>query len=140
MSRTTTSLRLDDELRQRLQRAASAEGISLNALVERMLHEALAMDEHPAIIFETGPSGRRAVVKGAPDVWEIMSTWRYLEGTEAERITSLIEDYDLKRWQVEAALNYTAAYPEEINARIAANDLGWQEQERLERERARLFA
>jgi hypothetical protein len=53
---------------------------------------------------------------------------------------TLVEDYDLQRWQVEAALNYTAAHPQEINDRIALNDRGWQEQERLERERARLLA
>lgn len=138
MPRTTTSFRLDDGLRQKLQQLARSEGLSLNALVERMLREGLAMEEHPGIVFVPGPSGRRAVVKGGPDVWEVISTWRYLEGSEEQRIACLVKDYNMTRRQVEAALNYTAAHPDEVNDRIAANDRGWEEQERLERERARL--
>jgi uncharacterized protein (DUF433 family) len=140
MARTTTSLRLDDELRQKLAQVAGREHVSVSALIERLIREGLAMEEHPGIAFNPGPSGRRAIVVGGPDVWEIISTWRWLEGTEEERINALIKDYGLTRWQVEAGLNYTAAHPQEIKARIAANDRGWQEQERLERERAHLLA
>ena len=139
LPKTTTSLRLDDELRGKLAEVAREEGISVSALIERLAYEGLAMHEHPGIVFNPGPSGRRATVKNGPDVWEVMSTWRYLEGTEEERIAALIKDYDLKRWQIDAALNYTADHPDEISARIAANDRGWQEQKRRERERKRLL-
>ncbi len=140
MTRTTTSMRLDEELRSRLQRQAEAEAMSLNALIERMLREGLDIEDHPGVIFVTGPSGRRASVVAAPDVWEIMATWRYLDGTEEERIAALIADYGLTKWQINAALNYAATHREEIDARIEANDRGLEEFERLAAERQRLLA
>jgi uncharacterized protein (DUF433 family) len=140
MPKTTTSLRLDDVLRRKVAEAASKEGVSVSALIERLVHEGLVMQAHPGIVFNPGPSGRRATVKSGPDVWEIMSTWRDLEGSEQERIASLMKDYDLKRWQIEAALNYTADHPQEIQDRIELNDRGWQEQDQRERGRSRLLA
>jgi hypothetical protein len=140
MARTTTSLRLDDELRQKLQKLAKSEGLSLNALVERMLREGVDLEEHPGIIFVTGPAGRRASVVAAPDVWEIISTWRWLEGNEEERTRVLIEDYDLTRWQVNVALKYAAAHREEIDSRIAENDRAFEEAEKAAQERKRLLA
>ena len=140
MARTTTSLRLDDELRRKLQKLARAENLSLNALVERMLNEGILMEEYPGIYFETGPAGRRATITGGPDVWEVISTWRYLDGDEAQRMSSLIEDYGLTRWQVNAAINYAAANREEIDNWIAENDRGYEEYERLQAERERLLS
>jgi hypothetical protein len=140
MARTTTSLRLDDELRQKLQKLAHSEGLSFNALVERTLREGLAVDEHPGIIFVTGPAGRRASVVAAPDVWEIISTWRWLDGTEEERMSTLVEDYSLERWQINAALSYAAAHRKEIDDWIEENDRIGREVARLEAERKQLLA
>jgi hypothetical protein len=69
-----------------------------------------------------------------------MSTWRYLEGDEAQRMSSLVEDYSLTRWQVNAALDYTAANRREIEDWIAENDRGLEEFERLQEERQRLLS
>ena len=141
MAKTTTSLRLDDELRKKLSELARREGMTITALVERTLREGLAIEEHPGIIFNDGPSGRRAAVVGCgADVWEIISTWRYLEGSEEERTAALIEDYHLTRWQINTALDYAAAHRDEIEARIKANEIAWQEMERLAAERERLLA
>jgi hypothetical protein len=140
MARTTTSFRLDDELRQKLQELAKSEGLSVNALVERTLREGLEVNEHPGIIFVTGPAGRRASVVAAPDVWEIISTWRWLEGSEEERMSTLIEDYALTEWQVNVALDYAAANREEIDNWIAENDRAYEEYQRLQAERQRLIS
>ena len=34
------------------------------------------MQEFPAVTFHDGVSGRRARLRGGPDVWEIVSVWR----------------------------------------------------------------
>lgn len=70
----------------------------------------------PWIIFTDAATGRRAEVAGSGlGVWEIMSIYR-----------SLGESWDaLKEWfewlsdeQLNAALEYTRLYPEEINVRL----------------------
>jgi hypothetical protein len=111
-------------LRQKLQKLAKAEGLSLNALVERMLREGLEAEVHPGIIFVNGPAGRCASVVAAPDVWEIVSLWRYVEGSEAERMEALVKEYDLAKWQVNAALDYAAAHRDEIDEWIEENERG----------------
>jgi hypothetical protein len=139
MGRSTTSLRLDDELRERLAALAQVEGSSLNALVERFLREALAVAQHPGIVFKPGPSGRRASLAGGPDVWEIAAALRHTSGTEAERVAALAEEFGIHERQVMIALNYAAAYREEIEARIRANDVALNEAERVAGERNRLL-
>jgi hypothetical protein len=140
MSRSTTSLRLDDDLRERLARRAEVEGISVTALVERLLGQGLAMIEHPGVFFNPGPSGWRAVVSGAADVWEIVSDLRRFEGSEAEKIAALAEETGIHPRLIVIALNYAATHREEIDARVRANDEAWEEAERIEKARQSLFA
>jgi hypothetical protein len=139
MTRTTTSLRLDDELRQRLAAQAEKAGTSLTVLVERMLREGLAIEEHPGIVFKPGPSGRRAALAGGPDVWEIASALRRMSGTEAEQVRAVGREFGIHERQVMIAVNYAAANPEEIEARVRGNDLALDEAERLAGERKRLL-
>jgi hypothetical protein len=140
MTRSTTSLRLDDDLRKRLAALAELENISVTSLVERFLQEGLAVFEHPGIVFKPGPSGRRAALSGGPDVWEIASALRQAPGTEAERVARLAKEFGIHERQVVIALNYAAANREEIDARIRANDLDLANAERVSDERKRLFA
>jgi hypothetical protein len=141
MGRSTTSLRLDDELREQLNSLAAAEGTTLTVLIERFIREGLRMSKHPGIIFNSGPSGRRATLAAGPDVWEVASALRrFKRGSEAERIADLAREFGLHPRQIEAALSYMAAYPEEIEARVQANDRGLEEVERITAERTRLLA
>jgi hypothetical protein len=140
MSRTTTSLRLDDELKGQLDELASLEGTTVSALIERYVREGLRMSKHRGIIFNPGPSGRRATLSAGPDVWEVASALRNHSGTEAEKTAALAEEFGIHPRQIEVALNYMAAYPEEIESRVRANDQAWEEIERLEIERKRLLA
>ena len=80
MARSTTSVRLDDELRQRLADEAAAEGTTITELIERFAREGLASAAHPGIVFKPGRSGRRAALAGGPDVWEIAAALRHVEG------------------------------------------------------------
>jgi uncharacterized protein (DUF433 family) len=73
------------------------------------------MSRVPGIAFVEGPSGRRAVVEGTLDVWEIITTWKEGGG----RYEVLRQSYPwLTEAQLCAALAYYALYPAEIEARL----------------------
>jgi sulfur carrier protein ThiS len=140
MARTTTSVRLDDELRERLADAAAAEGTTVTELIERFVREGLASSAHPGIVFKPGPSGRRAALAGGPDVWEIAAALRHVTGRETKRLAAVAEQFGLHPRQVVIALNYAAAHRDEIEDRIRANDRALAEAERIAAERGRLLA
>ena len=85
--------------------------------LRRYAEEGVRRDEHPLITFRDGPTGRRAGVIGGPDVWEIVM-WIHDLGQVDDAAGDLISDRAITRAQVDAALAYRAAYPEEIQARI----------------------
>jgi hypothetical protein len=140
MPRSTTSLRLSDEVRERLATTARAEGTSLTALIERFIEEGLAVLDHPGIVFKSGPAGRRAALAGGPDVWEVASALRHTTGTEAARVAALAVEFGIDERQVEMALRYAAAHRDEVEARMRANDRALEEAERIAAERVRLLA
>ena len=140
MPRSTTSLRLSDEVRERLATAALAEATSLTALIERFIVEGLAVLDHPGIVFKSGPACRRAALAGGPDVWEVTAALRHTTGTEAARVAALAAEFGIDERQVEIALRYAAAHRDEVEARIHANDRALEEAERIAGERVRLLA
>lgn len=140
MGRTTTSLRLDDELRGRLTAAADADSTTVTALVEQFAREGLAVAAHPGVVFKPGPSGRRAALAGGPDVWEVASALRHTSGTESERVAALAHQFGVHERQVVIALDCAAAHRPEIDARVRANDRALAEVERAAAERERLLA
>jgi len=140
MGKTTTSIRLDDELRQQLAVLAAQEGTTVTEVIERFVHEGLACAAHPGIVFKRGPSGRRAALAGGPDVWEIASALRHTKGSETRRIARLAEQFGVHQRQIVIALNYAADHRDEIQTRIDANDQALSEAERIAAERQRLLA
>jgi sulfur carrier protein ThiS len=140
MARSTTSVRLDDELREDLAAAAAAEGTTVTELIERFAREGLASAAHPGIVFKPGPSGRRAALAGGPDVWEIAAALRHVRGSEPKRVAALAEQFGMHERQVVIALNYAAAHRDEIEERIRINDRALEEAERVAVERERLLA
>lgn len=111
------SVRLDDALAGRLRLRARAAGETLSDRLRRYAEEGTRREEHPQVTFRDGPTGRRAGLLGGPDVWEV-SMWLEDLAGERDPLTALLEDSSLARSQVEAAMHYRAAYPEEIAARI----------------------
>ena len=111
------SVRLDDRLAERLRLRARAAGETLSDRLRRYAEDGARRDEHPMITFRDGPTGRRAGVIGGPDVWEIVM-WLGDLGQAEDAVADLISDRPLTRTQIEAALAYGAAYPEETQARI----------------------
>jgi hypothetical protein len=111
------SVRLDDRLAERLRLRARAAGESLSDRLRRYAEEGARRDEHPMITFRDGPTGRRAGVIGGPDVWEI-AMWIDELGPAKDPPAELAADGTVSRAQIDGALAYRAAYPEEIEARI----------------------
>ena len=111
------SVRLDDGLAERLRLRARAAGESLSDRLRRYAEEGARRDEHPLITFRDGPTGRRAGLVGGPDIWEV-SMWLDDLAGEPDPATALADDGNVSRAQIDAALRYRAAYPDEIAARI----------------------
>ena len=144
MSSTPRAVRFDPAVLERLRRYVRAHsGLSASALTSRFVDEALRMEEHPGVLFRDGPSGRRAVLIGGPDIWEVIRVVRSARSVEpdldAEAILALaVETTGLPSGRVRVALDYWAAYPDEIEQQIrdadeaerAAEEL-WQRERRL---------
>ena len=139
MGKSTTSVRLDDELRRQLALMAAQQGTTLTELIERFLREGLASAAHPGIVFKSGPSGRRAALAGGPDVWEIAAAIRRTSGSEAKRVARLAQEFGLHQRQIVIALNYAADHRDEIEARVEANEQALADAERIAAERQRLL-
>lgn len=140
MARSTTSIRLPDDLREHLVSVAEREHTTVTELIEQFVREGLACAEHPGIVFKPGPSGRRAALAGGPDVWEILSALRHTRGTEARRVAAVAEQFGIHERQVVLALNYAAAHRDEIDERVRANDQALEDAERIATERQHLLA
>lgn len=111
------SIRLDDALAERLRLRARAAGETLSDRLRRYAEEGARREEHPLVAFRDGPSGRRAGLLGGPDVWEV-AMWSEDLADEADPVATLVRESSLTRSQVDAALRYRTAYPDEIAARI----------------------
>lgn len=105
--------------------------------------EVLRAYEHPGIGFRDGPTGRRAVLVGGPDIWEVIGALKALQEekpsmAEVELRGRLAEVTGLNAEQVNAALRYYVANPDEIDERILTNEAEatrehelWQSQQAL---------
>ena len=85
------------------------------------------MTEHPGIIFRPGPTGRRAALAGGPDIWEVIRAIRSARAAEPglhdDDLLSLVSgNTGIALRLLSTAVRYWAAYPEEIDAEIAAAD------------------
>ncbi|MBB6379892.1 hypothetical protein BKA01_007167 [Pseudonocardia eucalypti] len=124
---TPRSVRFDGDVLRRLDRyVRSTPGASTSSVANQFVDEALRAEEHPGITFRSGPTGRRAALVGGPDVWEVIDTLLTLREddpslaedalvTETARTTALVG------WRVRVAVRYYAAFPAEIDDRIAAH-------------------
>jgi len=111
------SVRLDDDLAERLRLRARAAGESLSDRLRRYAEEGARREEHPLITFRDGPTGRRAGLIGGPDVWEV-AMWVEDLADESDPAEVLATEGVVTRPQIDAALRYRLAYPDEVGARI----------------------
>lgn len=132
------SVRLSDQIAQRLRERAAAGDEAVSGLAQRLVDEGLRMEAHPGIVFRPGPSGRRAAVMRGPDVWEVVGLLRSLDVSGQAAIVEAARWLGLAEAQVRAALGYYGAFPDEVDSQVAANQAAaeraqreWQAQQHL---------
>lgn len=120
MKSHAVSLRIPDDVRATIEEAAQHTGRPFSAVANEMLAEAARMRRISGIAFADGPDGRVVRVAGTGlEVWEIVGTYQAL-GEDRARLQ---QSYHwLSEQQLQAALAYAEAYPDEIAARLARED------------------
>ena len=111
------SARLPDQTAERVKQYARRKQRSLNETVSLALEEWLRQNEFAYIEFRDTPDGRIAYMKNSrlPVYWVIKVARSY--GMDIEKVLAYWPNRS-REW-VQAAFNYYAAYPEEIDAQIA---------------------
>jgi hypothetical protein len=121
-----TPVRFDMMVADRLAVFVSANhGLSLSSAANMLVDEGLRMMEHPGVLFRSGPTGRRAGLASGPDIWEVIRAVKSTRAaepdlSEPELLTLVTENSGVPAQLVRIATGYWAAYPEEIDAEIAA--------------------
>jgi hypothetical protein len=120
-------------------------GLSLSAAANMLVDEGLRMMEHPGVIFRPGPTGRRAGLAAGPDVWEIVRAVRSARAAEPglgehELLAMVAENTGVPVRLIRVATGYWAAYPDEIDAEVAAADVAEENAERTARREQELLA
>ena len=109
------SVRVDDDLLQRLEDECRKSGQSRSALAKQLLEEGLRMERHPGIVFRPGATGRRPALAGGPAVWVVARIFREWEGPPAEMTPFIMDSLAITDEQVSAAAGYYAEYRDEID-------------------------
>ena len=120
MATVPFSARLDRSLVVRLRAQSVQEGITASQLAERFIEEGVRAAELPGIVFRPGPTGRRAGLRGGPDVWEIVRDVQAARAAgAADPVAAVVASTDLTEDQVRLALAYHGRYPGGVDRRIA---------------------
>jgi len=112
------SMRLPAASGRRLKRMANRHGWTPSDASARLVEEGLRRSEFGFIDFRDSPAGRQACLQGSTlAVWEIM----LLVDNYRKNVSAVAEHLKWPKAKVQAAVNYAAAFPEEINEAIADN-------------------
>lgn len=130
------SFRLSRRTLELLDSLTKAVGGSRNALVDRILGEAIRTETHPLIRFQPGATGRRPLLVGTRlYVHQVIATLRGSGGDVDETADYL----GVQPAQVRAALAYYADFPDEVDGdAAAAQQAELEERARWERQRRAL--
>ena len=109
------TLRLDADVVDRLDERIQSTGRKRPELIARYVDEGMRMEDHPGIVFRSGPAGRRAALAAGPDVWEIIRVVRNVEGSGEAAVTQAAEWLRLAREQVDIAVRYYSEYPDDVD-------------------------
>jgi uncharacterized protein (DUF433 family) len=113
-------IEIPDELGAALAEIGEKTGQDAETVVAEMVTEAIKMRRVRRVHFEDGATGRRACVPGTGiPVWEIAEFYEYVE-RDFER---LHRGFDwLTRDQLQTAISYYEAYPEEIEPHLKTEE------------------
>ena len=122
MTTKHVSFRMESQVFERLEQRRRQVGRRRPELMNRYIDEGLRMEDHPGIVFRSGPAGRRPALVDGPDVWEVIRVVRNVEETGERAVDEAARWLGLRRGQIEAALGYYAEYPAEIDDWLARLD------------------
>lgn len=131
------SVRFEDQVLSRLDSYVREHpGTSSSSVTNMFVDESLRAYEHPGVVFRDGPTGRRAALADGPDVWEVVAALNEIrDETPVRKGPSLVEELTevtgLRDDQIRAVLRYYAAFPVEVDERVAANHRVAEREERL---------
>lgn len=132
-------IRIKAETLGALRERSAETGEPIVRLAQRYIDEGLRLERHPGLVFRDGPAGRRPVVVGGPDVWEVIAAVRSAPEQGDQLVVALADRVGVAADRIRVAIRYYAEYPEEIDRWI---DRVEQEAERhaalLEREQGLL--
>lgn len=109
------TVRLDADVVGRLDERSQRIGRRRPELITRYIDEGMRMEDHPGIVFRSGPVGRRAALAAGPDVWELIGVVRNVEGSGEAAVTQAAEWLGLRREQADIAVRYYSEYPDEVD-------------------------
>ncbi|MCC6223295.1 MAG: hypothetical protein IT201_07350 [Thermoleophilia bacterium] len=119
---SSQSIRIESETLDALRDRSAQTGEPIVRLAQRYIDEGMRLDRHPGIVFRDGPAGRRPVVVGGPDVWEVIAAVRSAPERGDELVSALAERVGSSPEQVRIAVRYYAEHPDEIDRWIAMVD------------------
>ena len=133
------SIRFSGEpVHQRLKDSARRRRVGVSTLAERLIDEGLRMEAHPGVVFREGPTGRRAVLVGGPEVSDVIGAVIGGDVPVGQRRSRAAELMGLSRPVVDAALTYYVDHTEEIDAELAERnraaaeaEAAWRRQQEL---------
>jgi len=119
MASTVVSLRVSEGQAKRLQRKARRMGRSPSETGAILLEESLRREDFAFIDFRDSPVGRQAYIQGSRfSVWMVVKIARSFGGSVQKTADHLQRPLP----QIQAALNYALAFPEEIESAIKDNE------------------
>ena len=116
----TLTARMDGWLRDEIVSFWKAHGEGPSSALRHVAEEWWAIQQFPAITFRDGVSGRRAVLRGGPDVWEVALVVREY-GVDRDGFYEHFAPH-VEPSALDQALQYAEAFPEEVRALIADNE------------------
>ena len=115
---TVISMRLPAASGKRLKRMANRHGWTASDASARLVEEGLRRSEFAFIDFRDSASGRQAYLQSSTlAVWEIM----VLVDSYRKNVPAVAKHLEWSEARVRAAVNYAAAFPDEIEEAIADN-------------------
>jgi hypothetical protein len=116
---STMSVRLDDWLKAEIEEFWRVHGERPSTGLRYVAEEWWTMQRFHAIAFRDGVSGRRAYVRGGPDVWEIVTVARDY-GDDRDGFYEHFSPF-VARELLDQALAYAQRFPERVATMIERN-------------------
>jgi hypothetical protein len=114
------SVRLPEATSGKVRTLAAIERRSMAEMLRLLAEEGLKLREFPDLTFTDGPTGRRATFIQGPDVWEVLEPY-VLTNRDWQALKASYPDLD--EALLRTAVRYYETYPQEIDARIALNQV-----------------